>query len=110
MAAKDSEAEGEKTEQQPQVIAPVLVQTEKPKNSQSTLTIAIISAVVLFFVGIGLGYVLGHTVALHDRDDVRGGSLRLPRDGGGRRFYPNSNTNTNGSSNNSNPSPQTQTN
>lgn len=91
MAAKDSEAEVKKPEQaapQPQVIAPVVVQAEKPKSNQSALTIAIISAVALFFVGLGLGYLLGHST--NDRARFPNRGIQFRGDSDERRFYLNS--------------------
>lgn len=81
-------------------------------KNQTIITIAIISSVVLFFIGLGLGYVLGHTTADTDRS-FEGGTLQRPGDGGGRRFYPNSGTNNstdNSSDSSSSTTPQTQTN
>lgn len=110
MAAKESEPEATKSEtvvQQPVAVAPVVVQTEKPKNNQSALTIAIISAVALFFVGLGLGYLLGHSTNERSRIPLNG--IRLPGDRE-RRFYSNSGTDTSTNSTNGNTNTNTQTN
>lgn len=108
MATKESEPEVTKSEtvvQQPVAVAPVVLQTEKPKNNQSALTIAIISAVALFFVGLGLGYLLGHSTSERSRVPMNG--IQLPGDGG-RRFYPNSTRNsTNGTNSDTNTNTQT---
>lgn len=110
MAAKESEPEVTKTEtvvRQPVAVAPVVVQTEKPKNNQSALTIAIISAVALFFVGLGLGYLLGHSTSERSRIPMNG--IRFPDDRE-RRFYPNSGTKNNADGSNSDTNTNTQTN
>ena len=110
MATKENEADVKKSEpviQQPQVVAPVVVQTEKPKNNQSALTIAIISAVALFFVGLGLGYLLGHSTNERSRVPLNGIRFQDDRE---RRFYPNSGTNNNTNDTNSNTNTNTQTN
>lgn len=105
----DAGAEAVLVEQQSQ---PAVVAQQVPKKKdQTVITIAILSGVVLFFVGIGLGYLLGHTTVGND-NDFRGGAMQFPGDGGGRRFYPNSGTNdstdnNSGSSDSSTATPQT---
>jgi len=118
VAAKDSEEIEKKTEEitavvpEAQVITPSKTQVtalEAPKSQQTMLTLAIISAAVLFFVGLGLGYVVGHTSASR-RLPMNG--LQFPGDNdGGRRFYPNSGTrNSTNSGSSSATTPQTGTN
>jgi hypothetical protein len=102
MATNDSTAEQTTHE-------PVVVRTES-KSNQTALTIAIVSAVVLFFMGLGLGYVLGHATSEQTR--FPGSRLQFPGDGDGRRLYPNSRSNTDtntgtGSSSNTNTNTQT---
>lgn len=96
--------------QQQQPVGPVVAEKAVTKKNQTVITIAIVSGIVLFFVGFGLGYALGHTTTGFD-SDFRGGNLQSPGDGNGRQFYPNSGTNnsTNGGSS-STTTPQTQTN
>jgi|GEM_PF-3916986 len=106
-------AEQPESQPVPQDSHPVVPEPQKPKKSQTILTVAIASAVVLFFAGLGLGYLLGHS-ALDGDSDFRGGNLQLPGNGdGGRRFYPNSGTDdgtNNNSGSSSSTTPQTQTN
>lgn len=125
MATKDTDAPKEQAdkdivEQQPHpepqvaqtIVQPAVVGQSKAKKNQNVITIAIISGVVLFFVGLGLGYLLGHSTLDGDRD-FRGGNLQLPGNGDGdRRFYPNSGTddstnNSGGSSSTTTPQMQT---
>ncbi len=119
MATKDTDALKEQAdkdivEQQPHpepqvvqtIVQPAVVEQSKAKKNQNAITIAIISGVVLFFAGLGLGYLLGHSALDGDRD-FRGGNLQLPGNGDGdRRFYPNSRTDNNSGSGSST-TPQT---
>lgn len=102
MATNDSTAEQT-------IHEPVVVRTES-KSNQTALTIAIVSAVVLFFMGLGLGYVLGQATGEQTRR-FPGSRLQFPGDGDGRRLYPNSRSNTDtntgtGSSSNTNTNTQ----
>lgn len=114
MATKDGELAKSTnklvTEKQPepQIVGPIVVQTEKPTNNQTALTIAIISAVALFFVGFGLGYLLGHST--NERVKLPTNGTQIPRGDGGRRFYPNSDTDTTTEGTDSDTNTKTQTN
>lgn len=59
----------------------------KAKASQTIITIAIISGVVLFFLGLGLGYMLGRA-GTSSRTNPGNGTMQPPSDGGGRRSMP----------------------
>lgn len=94
MAAKESKTESTTAEPlavQPQVVVPAAVQAESTTKNQVALTIAIISAAALFFVGFGLGYLLGHST--NERTRIPINEIQRPGDGAGRRYYPNSSTN-----------------
>ena len=96
---------------------PVQVIHEQPVvkaglNNQTIITIAIVSSVVLFFIGLGLGYLLGNTTT-NNRFNNRTAPMMqgIDQDDMGNRrgmFYqmnPDSSTNTNGQT-----SPRTQSN
>lgn len=64
---------------------------KKPLSTQTVITIAIISGVVVFFLGLGLGYMLGHA-GTSSRTMPGNGTMQPPPNGGGRRSMPNSGT------------------
>lgn len=73
-------------------VEPTTTKAVKPKGKQTVITFAIISGVVLFFVGLGLGYAWGHGTT-SSRSNVPGsGKFTPPESGGGRRTSPNSGT------------------
>lgn len=97
----------EEVQAQPEAITPVADKPPKAKNKQTVITLAIVSGVVLFFLGLGLGYMLGHA-GTSSRIIPGNGTMQPPSDGGGRRFTPNSNTNN--STDDSSTDTKTQTN
>lgn len=78
-------------EAQPKTSAPGAVKPPKAKNKQTVITLAIVSGVVLFFLGLGLGYMLGHA-GTSSRTMPGNGTMQPPPNGGGRRSMPNSGT------------------
>lgn len=94
---------------QPEAPAAVVGKPPKVKNKQMIITLAIVSGVVLFFLGLGLGYLLGHSTASTSRNSLpTNRNFTPPSDGGGRRFNPSSGTDD--STNDSNGDTKTQTN
>lgn len=94
-------------------VQPTAADQKVTKKKQAFYTIAIVSGVILFFVGFGLGYLLGHNTASSSRSFPDSGTMQPPSDGGGRRFTPSSGTDNNtddNSSSSSSSTPQTQTN
>lgn len=82
------------------------VSRRSDRSKQTTIMIAIISAVVLFFAGLGLGFLVGHNSVTVRRMNS---SLFGGQGGFRQRTYQNNNQNGSSSSNNQ-ILPQTQTN
>lgn len=89
------------TPAQPELSTPAVATPSKEKSKQTVITLAIVGGVVLFFIGLGMGYLLGHSTANNRGNFPGNGTFTPPENGGGRRFYPNSSTN-NGTDNNTN--------
>lgn len=100
------------------VVAPVspvvAAQPAKKTSKQTLMTIAIAGGIALFFAGLGLGYLWGHSTATNRNFTPNG--MQIPGNSNGeRRFYPNSGSNNDTDNNSDNSSsssstPQTQTN
>lgn len=89
----------------------VVSDSKTDKKMQTTITIAIVASVLLFFVGLGLGFLLGKQT---DNDDIRRPGIQNFQNDDGQfqrlrdRF--NSSTNDNSSSSGSSSSTDTQVN